>query len=1093
MITIQYLTFNTPTGIPNMAFKKKKIPNKTVKTRYTSKKKYTKKKISGSITKKFVIYSILLALFFGLLASLILYQKYLKDLPDIEELQNLDIAEASTIYDAEGNELYKIFKEKRTYIDYDQISQNMVHGIVAGEDQRYWENPGVDVLGLFRAVFNKITGRADRIKGTSTITQQLIRNTIIVKREWETFWQWVERKIQEVYLAYKLTNGLSKEKILELYLNKISFWSNAYGIEQAALTFFDVPASDVNIFQSSVLASLPKGPTFYSPYNHPDRVVGYPYFFSQNDPDNITKIINEKDVETYSEALTPLTEFIHSIKWNPLAGTDKILLCGLNETLFKNPIAIDNDGCGIFTYAKLLWFLNSIQINIGNNSIEYQTGRKDFILGRMLEDEYISFEEYKSALLQWIGYKFTRGKENITHPHFVIYVKEYLEEKYGQEIVSVGGLQIYTTLDPDLQEKAEELVEQYSAINATRFDAENAALISIDNRNGNIISMVGGKDYFDEEISGNVNMTTAKLQPGSAFKPFVYALWIFNNKIGSKTPIYDVETSFPPDYVPANFDGEFSGKMNISTALNNSRNIPAIKMFYLAGWERSIVNFMSKIGVNSLKNDGQYGAPLALWTGEMSPLELATAYSTFANLWVKKEISPIIKIIDSKGNIIEDRSEEINNGEQVISRVQTYITNSILSDTNTRPVGWNSFLWLWDRPVAAKTGTSTKQYIRNGEKDIFPRNLWTAGYTPQITTVVWAGNNDGKQLNYEWNGLEWAGSIWNGYMEYAHRWLPIANWQKPSGVKEVTISEVSGFLPSPEYVSKLTVSSLFMNIPEQYDSSFRQVEVDALCNGAVSAYTPDAAKRLVTLVQLRSLSPSNPRWEDPVQEWIRSPEWADIYSNIPNTITQISSEICEREQILPGEIVLKSTIAEWEEFTLWENYIEFAYKSTNPIKQVDILVENNIIDIVSLNNKTQWAYIGSINIPPEYVWQSIDLTLRAVDVGYYSSEDTHTISIVWKDVKAPEIVMRNPLDNSITIYDTDFFNLRAEIRDRSELQYIKVHLNGAEVFTTDSRTFVYPVNQNRDLTVWEHLIEIETIDEYGNESSKIIDVEVIKK
>ena len=969
----------------------------------------------------------------------------------------------------------------------------MTNAIVAWEDQRYWENPGVDVIGLFRAVFNKVIGRADRIKGTSTITQQLIRNTIIVKIEWETFWQWVERKIQEVYLAYKLTNGLSKEKILELYLNKISFWSNAFGIEQAALTFFDVQAKDLDILQASILASLPKGPTFYSPYNHPDRVVGYPYFFPSDDNENITKIISEKDITIYENTIKPLIDFIKNIKWNPLDWTDKILLCGLEKESFKNPIAIDSDGCGIFTYAKLLPFLNSIQITNWENKLEYQTGRKDFILGRMLEDEYITFEEYQSALLDGIWYKFTRGKENITHPHFVIYVKEYLEEKYGKEIVSVGWLQIYTTLDSSLQKKAEELVVKYSEINNTRFGAENAALISLDNKTGNILSMVGWRDYFDEDISWNVNMVTSNIQPGSTFKPFVYALWIYNNQIGTKTPIYDVETSFPPDYTPANFDGKFLGKMNISTALNNSRNIPAIKMFYLAGWEKSIVSFMKKIGVNSLKNHGQYGAPLALGTGEMSPLELATAYSTLANLWIKKEVSPILKIIDSKGNIIEDRTENIPKWEQVISSAQSYILNSILSDTSSRPEWWNSFLGLGDRPVAAKTGTSTKQYIKNWEKDIFPRNLWTAWYTPQITTVVWAWNNDGEQLNYKWNGLEWAGTIWHDYMQFAHKGLTINSWVKPGAVKEVNISEISGLLPSLEYINTLVTPSFFINTPTQYDSSFKQVQIDALCNGTISKNTPEAAKRNATLVELHSLSPSNPRWEDPVQEWISSPEWQSLYSNIWNIITHISSEICEREEILPWNIVLKSTIQAWEDFTLWENYIELAYKSTNPLKQIDILIENNIIDEIPINNKNQWAYIGSINIPAEYVWKSIQLTLRAVDIWYYSNQETHTVQIVKSDTKAPEIIMRNPLDNSITIYDTDFFNLRAEIRDRSELQYITVSINGEEVLSTLDRALVYPVNQNRDLPIWKHLIQIEAIDEYGLETIKIIDLEVLKK
>jgi len=664
-----------------MNFQKKNIkhsknPRKsTLETRYAQ-RKYRGKKKGSSWVVKFIVYTLWFFLVCSIILSIVLYQKYLVWLPSVKELENLEIAEWSTIYDREGWELYNIYKEKRTYIPYEEINSNMINALVAWEDKRYWENPWVDLIWIIRAVVYRAIWKTTKLEWTSTLTQQLIRNTIIANE------RKIERKIKEIYLSYKLSKELSKEKILELYLNKISFWHNSYGIEQAAKTFFDKTAKELNILESSVIASLPKWPTYYSPYNHPDRVLWYPYVYEKDDEEtqeHITKIITVKDKILNKEILATFTTFINDLKTTPLEWTNRILICNLKKEFFKNSINIDGDLCSVIEYSKLLNFLNAIKIEQGDSFIEYQTWRKDFILGRMLEDGYITFEDYKNSIIDSIGMKFSSTREEINAPHFVFFVKEYLENKYGKEIIESWWLKIHTTLDPKLQEKAEEIIIKQAESNEINFNATNAALISIDNEKWEILSMVWWKDYFDKENKWNVNIITSKLQPWSTFKPFVYSMWIYNNSIGTKSPVYDVETEFTSEYTPANFDGKFMGKMNLSTALNNSRNIPAIKMFYLAWWEKSIVSFMKKIWVNSLKNHNQYGAPLALWTWEMTPLELATAYSVFANMWEKKEITPILKIIDAKWNIIEENKDE--EWDEVISEAQTYITNSILSDT----------------------------------------------------------------------------------------------------------------------------------------------------------------------------------------------------------------------------------------------------------------------------------------------------------------------------------------------------------------------------------------------------------------------------
>ena len=972
-----------------MTIKKKPTSStrRKLKTTYT---KSVSKKTKNILNKKWkngflkiVIFSISFFVIIWFVMSAILYQKYIVGLPPVSELKDMEIAESSIIYDRNWEELYKIFKEKRTYVDFEDINKNMINAIVAIEDKRYWTNPWVDIKWLTRAWFNYIIWSSQWVAWTSTLTQQLIRNTII-KNE-----RSLERKIKEIYLAYKLTADLSKEKILELYLNKISYWHNAFGIEEAGKTFFDKSAKDLNVFESSVLASLPKWPTYYSPYNHPWRIVWYPYIYNKTTPKDITKIISKKDVILNKNNLEKFTNFIAWLKASRLEWTSKTLICNIKKEYFKNEIRVDNDWCSVMEYSELVPFLNSIRIKSGDNFIEYETWRKDRVIWRMLEDWYIKFSDYKQSILTGIWYKFTQSKENIKAPHFVFFVKEYLEEKYWEKIVNIGWLKIYTTLDLKLQEEAERIVEEQAKINEEKFWANNAAVISIDNEKGEIITMVWSKDYFDKDNKWNVNITTSKLQPWSTFKPFVYSMWIYNEKIWSKSVIFDLETDFWNKYIPANFDGKFMWKMNISTALNNSRNIPAIKMFFMAWWEKSIVNFMKKIWVDSLNLRGNYWAPLALWTWEMTPLELATAYSTFANMWIKKDITPILKIVDSKWNIIEEKEEkEYTN---VISENQTYIMNHILSDSGTRPPFWNTYMTLNDRKLAAKTWTSTKQYIKNWKKDIYPANLWTIWYTPQITTVAWAWNTDWSKLYYRWNGLEWAWPIMKKVMAFAHKWKEVKNWKKPNWVKDINISNVSWLLPNPETANTSNmIRSLFVNIPTSYDNSYRYVTVDSLCNWEITDKTPDAAKQTVTLVQFNSLLPNNSKWQNPVIAWSKSDEFKNKYWN-GSIVTKINAP-CKRSWV-PSEIIIKTTIENNDRLYIWENFVQFAYKSNNPIIKVEVFIWDTVVDEVIIDNKKNGSYSWKIFIPATKLTRNTTIKLRAIDNEYYSNSIIKRISI----------------------------------------------------------------------------------------------------
>lgn len=1067
---------------------------KKIKITKTRRKRNYKRK-SNIFLRNFIIYSILWLFWIGILSIWFVYFKYIKPLPSIKKLEEIDIPEASVIYDREWNELYTLFwDEKRTYVNYDKISPNMVNAIVSGEDKRYWENPWIDIIWLFRAFYYWIIWKNEGFWWTSTLTQQLIRNTIIENRSsLETFSQKIERKIKEIYLAYKLTSWLSKEKILELYLNKISFWSNAFGIEQASRTFFWKSAIDLNILEWSILASIPKWPTYYSPYNHYDRLVWYTYIYPNEDKNSTVKLIKKSDLEDNNELVWEFKDFIGWLKWKRL-WSNWLIVCNLDKNKFKINLDIDSDSCSVMNYSDLLWFLNWIRITWSETTIEYQVWRKDFILWRMLEDWKITFDEYKESLLSSIWFEFKQYIEKIKYPHFVFYVKEYLEGKYWKEILEEEWLKIYTTIDPKLQDKAEEIVKKQAEANKAYW-ADNASLISIDNKTWDILSMIWSVDYFNTEIDWNVNMVTSTRQPGSSFKPFVYALAIDKNQIWPYTPIYDLKTTFPWDYEPNNYDGKFNGKMNLMTALNYSRNIPAIKAYFLAWEYKEIINFVKKLWVNSLNENVYYWAPLALWTWELKPLELAKAYSVFANMWTKVEVNPILKIYDSKWLLIEEKKESY--WTKVMDSKTAYIMNYILSATYSRPNDyWNSFLSLKDRQAWAKTWTSNKTYTVNGVKTLLPWDLWTAWYTPQITTVVWVWNTNWKALKASWSWLWSAAPIWKDFMEFAHEWKENLVWKKPDDIKEASISTISWLL-APEWFDKNFIAkSLFKNVPSSYDNSLKPIQVDVMCNWKVTENTPPWAIKNWYYVALHSIDPTNAVWEASVQNWVEN-GWAQkLFSSIPNIITDYDeNRICERneELVRNSDIEIDSNISDGETFINGYNYVEIWYKSENPLRSLQVLLWDNLIQEINIQNEKIWVYKWSINVPVWYYWD-YKLTVRAVDSVYLSNEQIKNITIVQKDTKAPNIVVTNPASWDIWIYNDQFFNLRWYVVERSNIKSINIYLDGEPyIMWITWREFVAEINREKPVSVWQHTLKIEAVDFYFNKWSEEVKLDIMRR
>lgn len=1060
---------------------------KTIKI--TKRKRTYKKRKNNNFLKNFIIYSILFLFILWLSTLWYIYKNYIKPLPSISKLEEIDIKESSIIYDSEWNELYTIFwNEKRTFLPYDKISKNMINAIVAWEDKTFFENPWVDLKWIIRALYNYIVWKTVKIEWTSTISQQLIRNTFLTNE------RKIERKIKELYLSYQMTKKYSKEKILELYLNKISFWSNAFGVEQASLTFFWKHANNLNVLESAILASLPKWPTYYSPYNNYERLVWNLYIYPKEDSKNIINLINKENIEKNKEIIDEFINVINSIKIEKIWG-DLIELCNIDKGFLKKKFNTNSKKCIIIEYSNLLSFLNSIKIEQDWQILEYQTWRKDFILQRMLEDNYITWEEYKKSLIDSIWFEFKEYKEKIKYPHFVMYVKEYLAKKYWEQILEEWWLKIYTTIKPDLQQKAEEIIKKYTEINSKKFDANNWALVSIDNETWDILAFVWWSDYFNKEIDGNVNMITSKRQPWSTFKSFVYALAIENNPLSPHTPIYDLPTKFPWDYEPKNYDWKFLWKMDLMTALNYSRNIPAIKLYFLAWEQEKIIEYLKKIWVKSLNKNFYYWAPLAIWSWEMTPLELAKAYSVFPNLWISKEINPILKILDSKWILVEQR--KIKSWNKVLSEKTAFIMNYILSNTSSRPNDfWNKYLALDDRKTWAKTWTSNKLFIKNWKKQQLPWDLWTVWYTPQITTVVWVWNTDWKALNRNRNWLEWAWPIWKEFMEYVHKPLEKLDFKEVSWWFEKTkISKISWLLVWEDFDKNFVVDTYFTNAPEEYDESLKEVEVDMLCNWKVTENTPFAAIKKWYYIAFKAIDDRFPEWQESIDNWIND-WWAeDLFENIPNIITKYKDEACKRNPKLVKNAYIQvwSDIKENEILHIWKNKIKIWYKSNNILRYLEIALNWNVIKKINVEWLKSWVYNWDIVIPEWYNW-NVNMTITAVDTIYFWKSEEKEVIIAKKDKIWPEITITNPEKDYISIYDDQFFNLRINVKDRSPIRSTNVYVdwNSYKIWIKQEN-IVLPINKDSIFEVWEHTIKIESIDNDFNKSSKEIKFEIMKR
>lgn len=591
-----------------------------------------------------------------------------KNLPDPKLFDQRQISQSTKIYDRTSKvSLYEIHgEEKRTIIPFEEIPDYVKQATLTIEDSQFYNHPAFDWRSIIRAVFINLS-RGKVVQGGSTITQQLAKNTFLTPEKTIT------RKIKELALSFQLEKKYSKDEIFDLYLNQIPYGSNAYGIESAAQTFFNKHAKDLTLAESTLLASLPNAPSYYSPYG------------------------------------------VH---------TDEL------------------------------------------------TVRQNYILEQMEQAGYIDAEERQRAQSQKL--EFAPQAVSIKAPHFVIAIQDYLNNKYGEDFVQKAGLIVTSTLDWDLQQLAETTIANGAARNSELYGGNNASLVAQDAKTGQILALVGSKDYFDMENDGNFNVAIQGLrQPGSAIKPFAY-ITAFKKGYTPDTIIFDVPTNFDTTgsrpYEPNNFDDRFRGPVTLREGLAQSINVPSVKTLFLANIADTL-QIVADFGITTLTERSRYGLSLALGGGEVKLIEIVGAYSVFSQEGIKHQQSLILEIKDNEGNILEKYNDE---AKEVIEPAYARLINDILSDVEVRKSLYQNSLYLTIFPnqeVALKTGT-TNDY----------RDAWAIGYSPSLVVGVWAGNNDNTPMRRQGSSILAALPIWHDFLEKALPKFPQEVFTRPEPI-----------------------------------------------------------------------------------------------------------------------------------------------------------------------------------------------------------------------------------------------------------------------------------------------------------------------
>jgi len=506
--------------------------------------------------------------------------------------------------------------------------------------------------------------------------------------------------------------------------------------------------------------------------------------------------------------------------------------------------------------------------------------RSEHVLARMVDDKYINSEQQKQALEEIKNYKFHENRTTIKAPHFVLWVKDLLSQKYGVDMVEGGGLKITTTLDLKLQTKAEEILAE-EIDKAEKLGISNGAVVILDPTSGQVLAMLGSRGYFSDKTDGKFNVTTQALrQPGSAIKPITYLTAIKKGWTAASlimdTPVTFLSTSpGQKDYSPQNYTGKFLGPLSLRAALGNSINTTAVKMLAMVGLENMLRQAFD-MGITTLeptaKNLSRFGLAVTLGGAEVKMTELAGAYSAFANGGQKVDVSGVLKVVDRNSRMLEDNSKPIL-GDRVMTIQEAFIISNILADNSAREITFGAVngLIIPNYQVAVKTGTTNDK-----------RDNWAIGWTPNLLTAVWVGNNDNSPMGKIASGVSGATPIWKRIMQYEVGNRPKQDFPIPNSIVSLEVDKVSGYLAHDGFPSK-TDYFIDGTQPKINDPIHLKLKV---CRGTAGLATPeDVANGSFDEKEYFKFKEDDPvskdgqnRWQQGIDGWINTQTDKDKYN-----------------------------------------------------------------------------------------------------------------------------------------------------------------------------------------------------------------------
>ncbi|MBI4056270.1 MAG: PBP1A family penicillin-binding protein [Elusimicrobia bacterium] len=694
---------------------------------------------------RFYLYSACVAFF--MLACAYAFRLLVLDLPNISTLEDYTPSLTTHIYDVRGELIADLYTERRALIPLSQIPVDLQNAVIATEDDQFFKHWGISVRGIVRAALQNFwKGRV--AQGGSTITQQLSRGIFLTPEKKLT------RKIREILLSLQIERNLSKQEILQMYLNQIYFGHGAYGVRAAARTYFGKEVSSLTLGECALLAGLIQSPASYSPFTHADKA---------------------------------------------------------NE-------------------------------------------RRAIVLSRMLEEHYLKPEEKQKALEEPLPVE-RPAQVGTSAPYFVEHVRQILEPKYGTNMLWRGGLKIYTTLDLRLQKLSEEIMEK----NLITFDEQAAkelarkqlespgevdisttppkvqgAFTILDVNTGAIRVMIGGRDYKTSQFN---RASQALRQPGSTFKPFVWATALMNGYTAS-SPVEDLPVAYyydgrdwrllegatdqlsislatapfasNPDFdiwVPNDYDGRFLGKITLRKALELSRNVASVWLIERVG-PPQVVEVARKAGIRSRLDPVP---SLGLGTSVVSPLEMANALGTFANLGIRSEPYEVVRVEDAQGKVLE---RNVPMESEVLDPQMSYLMVSMMKGVVERGTG--RYARKLNRPVAGKTGTTQDN-----------RDLWFVGYTPDLVAAAWMGYDDFSSLGRkDLTGGSTVVPWWTEIMQQVLKGYPARDFAVPDHISFVKVDADSGQLALPTCPKQILGTYLKGTEPKEFcQTDHEKVEV----------------------------------------------------------------------------------------------------------------------------------------------------------------------------------------------------------------------------------------------------------------------------